>query len=194
MKNVVTFEELMQAHQPLVLGTAVRLLRNKSDAEDISQEVFLRAYERFDTLQRSPTVGAWLRTVTRNLCLNHLSRYRARWCFFSEMGNEDDGNNSGPDFPVSDSARTRLDETERRQWLQTALGKLPASQRVPLVLYHLEEHSYAEITARLGVSLTKLKMDLHRGRKALRKKLKLDGGSENNATFEVDIAWHQPRP
>ena len=160
----------MRAHQAVVLGTAIRLLGNETEAKDISQEVFLRAFEHFDMLRQSPTVVAWLRTVTRNLCLNHLSRYRARWYFFSELAQDEEGRTE-PEFAVADNPRATFDDAERRHLLERALWKLPPSQRVPLVLYHLEEHSYAEITARLGVSLTKLKMDLYRGRKALRKRL-----------------------
>ena len=59
----------------MVFGTAVRLLGDESEAEDMSQTVFLKAFERFDRLGGSPSAGGWLRTVTTNLCLNHLSRY-----------------------------------------------------------------------------------------------------------------------
>src|ERR1700687_4598637 len=85
MIEPTNFEVFMRAYQNMVFSTAVRLLGNVAEAEDISQDVFLKAYERFQELSQSPTVGGWLKTVTTNLCLNHLSRYRARWRFFSEM-------------------------------------------------------------------------------------------------------------
>ena len=85
MTDTDQFEAFMRAYQNMVFTTAVRLLGNPVEAEDVSQEVFLKAFERFGELRQSPTVGGWLKTVTRNLCLNHLSRYRARWRFFSEM-------------------------------------------------------------------------------------------------------------
>ena len=69
----------------MVYGTAVRLLANPSEAEDIAQTVFLKAFERFETIGASPAAAGWLKTVTTNLCLNHLSRYRSRWRFFSEL-------------------------------------------------------------------------------------------------------------
>ena len=55
--------------------------------------------------------------------------------------------------------------------MEKALQKLPSAQRVPLVLYHLEGLAYEEIAAKLGVSLGKVKTDIHRGREALRQKL-----------------------
>src|SRR2546428_4595636 len=90
MTDSQQFEGFMKAYQNMVFTTAVRLLGNEAEAEDVSQEVFLKAYERYAELKDSPTVGGWLKTVARNLCLNHLSRYRARWRFFSEIFPHDD--------------------------------------------------------------------------------------------------------
>ena len=75
----------MRQYQDMVFATAARLLGSETDAEDIAQTVFLRAFERFAVVSASDTAGGWLKAVTRNLCLNHLSRYRARWQFFSEL-------------------------------------------------------------------------------------------------------------
>jgi RNA polymerase sigma-70 factor, ECF subfamily len=167
------FEAFMKAYQNMVFSTAVRLLGNQAEAEDVSQEVFLKAYERYDELKDSQTVGGWLKTVTRNLCLNHLSRYRARWRFFSEMFSERDDEDSTPEWAAPDTHEQTVASGDHRQLLETALNKLPETQRVPLVLYHFEEMSYEEIAAKLRVSLSKVKTDIHRGREALRRKLKL---------------------
>ena len=75
----------MRDYQDMVFSTAVRLVVNTAEAEDISQEVFLKAFERFGELRKSPTAGGWLKTVATNMSLNHLTRYRSRWTFFSEM-------------------------------------------------------------------------------------------------------------
>ena len=181
MTDTLQFEAFMKAYQDMVFGTAMRLLGNAAEAEDISQEVFLKAYDRFAELGSSPTVGGWLKTVTRNLCLNHLSRYRARWRFFSEMVSPD-SDEPPVDFAAPDADDQNLDANARRQLLEKALQKLPAAQRVPLVLYHFEELGYEEIAARLGVSLGKVKTDIFRAREALRKKLKLDLDGELTAT------------
>src|SRR6266568_3128933 len=85
MTDAEQFETFMREYQNMVFSTAMRLTANAAEAEDISQEVFLKAYERFGELQHSPTAGGWLRTVATNMSLNHLSRYRSRWSFFSEL-------------------------------------------------------------------------------------------------------------
>ena len=163
----------MRAYQNMVFTTAVRLLGNQAEAEDVSQEVFLKAYERYAELKSSPTVGGWLKTVTRNLCLNHLTRYRARWRFFSEMAPDREDEDSMPEWAAPDTHEQQVATGDHRQLLEGVLQKLPSGQRVPLVLYHFEELSYEEIAAKLRVSLSKVKTDIHRGREALRRKLKL---------------------
>ncbi len=172
------FTTFMRNYQNMVYSTAVRILNNPSQAEDISQEVFLKAYARFDDLRASPTVGGWLRTVATNLSLNHLQRYRRRWRFFSEMGRPgDDGGEPVPvDFAAPDEDfLAGMDRAERLAWVERALGRLPEHQRVPLVLFHFEELSYDEIARRLGVSLAKVKTDILRGRAALARLLQQGG-------------------
>lgn len=173
MTDAQQFEAFLRAHQDHVFSTAMRLLANRAEAEDVTQEVFLKAYARFGELEHSPTAGGWLRTVATNLSLNHLTRYRARWSFFSELfgGRSDDEPESPVDFPAPEDVEAELAAADRRALVEQALQKLPAAQRVPLVLFHLEGLSYEDIAAKLGVSLGKVKTDIFRGREALRKKL-----------------------
>jgi len=164
----------MQRYQNLVFSTAMRLVANSAEAEDISQEVFLKAYERFDELCDSPTVGGWLRRVATNLSLNHLSRYRSRWSFFSELfSSRSDDEELEIEFAAPDNLEQELADADRHQLVEQALQKLPPAQRVPLVLYHLEGLRYGEIAARLNISLGKVKTDIFRAREALRRKLRL---------------------
>jgi RNA polymerase sigma-70 factor (ECF subfamily) len=174
MTDAQHFEAFLHNYQNLVFSTAMRLLANQSDAEDITQEVFLRAYERFGQLQDSPTVGGWLKTVATNLSLNHLARYRSRWSFFSEIfrNAETDGDEVAA-FPAADDTHETLTAADRRALVEQALQSLPAPQRVPLVLHHFENLRYEEIAEKLGVSLAKVKTDIFRGREALRRKLRL---------------------
>ena len=164
------FTAFMRKYQDMVFSTAARLTGNHAQAEDIAQEVFLKAYERFETLRVSPTAGGWLKTVATNLSLNHLQRYRKRWRFFSEFVRDDGGSQGeeGPvEFPSLENFQDAIHQAERRAWLERALAELPAHQRVPLVLFHFEDMPYEEIAQRLRISLAKLKTDMLRGRAAL---------------------------
>ena len=174
MTDAQHFEAFLHNYQNLVFSTAMRLTANQSEAEDITQEVFLRAYERFADLQDSPTAGGWLKTVATNLSLNHLTRYRSRWSFFSEIfRGPDNDTDEVMEFPAGDDTIANLTGADRREMVERALQSLPAPQRVPLVLHHFEELGYEEIAEKLGVSLGKVKTDIFRGREALRQKLRL---------------------
>src|SRR5262245_56671399 len=89
MTDADRFEAFLREFQDMVFASAVRLLGNPVEAEDIAQTVFLKAFERFDSIGDSPAAAGWLKTVTTNLCLNHLSRHRSRWRLFSEMTRDD---------------------------------------------------------------------------------------------------------
>src|SRR6185295_238678 len=144
-------------YQDMVFSTAARLTGNDAQAEDISQEVFLKAYEHYDTIKQSPTAGGWLKTVATNLSLNHLSRYRKRWRFFSEFRRDDASEGDAPEveFAAPDTFFAGVDAEERRALVDGALARLPSHQRVPLVLYHFEEVTYDQIAKKLGISLAK---------------------------------------
>ena len=85
MTDVDDFEAFVRRYQDMVYATALRLLGNPVEAEDVAQTVFLRAFQRFDEIGPSLAAPGWLKTVTKNAALNHLTRYRARWRFFSEL-------------------------------------------------------------------------------------------------------------
>ena len=176
MTDAERFEAFVREYQDMVFATAVRLLGRPVEAEDVSQTVFLKAFERFADIGSSPTAAGWLKTVTTNLCLNHLTRYRKRWQFFSEM--EPAGQSQMPAFVESIPAPAAGEddgEADRAARLEQALRGLPDHQRVPLVLFHFDERSYQDIAALLGVSLGKVKTDIHRGRETLKKALGAPG-------------------
>jgi RNA polymerase sigma-70 factor (ECF subfamily) len=177
MSDAERFESFVREYQDMVFAVAVRLLGGTADAEDIAQTVFLKAFERFRTIERDPAVAGWLKTVTVNLCFNYLSRYRARWQFFSEIDAARD-REAGEGFGASLAAPEPMPEDDTRQErLERALRALPDHQRVPLVLFHFERMSYQDIAAKMGVSLGKVKTDIHRGRDALRKELSVADGA-----------------
>src|SRR5215470_18120304 len=169
----------MRAYQDMVFSTAARLTGNDAQAEDIAQEVFLKAYENFDRLRSSPAAGGWLKTVATRLTLNHLSRYRRRWRFFSELRTDDAEDDSDVEFPSAvaplDPVLADIDSDQRHALVEQALRELPEHHRVPLVLYHFEEMPYLDIAKQLQVSLPKVKTDIQRARAALAKILARKG-------------------
>lgn len=168
------FTTFMRAYQDMVFSTAARLAGNDAQAEDIAQEVFIKAFENFGHLRASPAAGGWLKTVATNLSLNYLTRYRKRWRLFSEESNL-------PETQVPDTVLANLGTDQRHALIEDTMRRLPPHQRVPLVLYHFEDLSYQEIAQRLGVSLAKIKTDIARARAAMLPMLEsqgIDGAGE----------------
>jgi RNA polymerase sigma-70 factor (ECF subfamily) len=162
------FTKFMRTYQNMVFSTAARLSGNDAQAEDITQEVFLRAHRRFDELRDNPRAPGWLKTVATNLTFTHLTRYRKRWVFFSQLqGTENSDDDPSLDFADDESVVENVREDERHEYVEAALRELPEHQRVPLVLFHFEELPYEEIAQKLRVSLPKVKTDIHRARAAL---------------------------
>lgn len=162
MTALVGFEEFVRSYQDMVYTTAFRLLRDPALSEDIAQDVFLKAWERFSEVRAYEAPGGWLKTVATNLCLNYLTRHRNRW---DAIDVAEDMEHPEP------SASSTLETRERLEALEQALAALPAHQRVPLVLFHFNEMPYEEIAAKMQVSLSKIKSDIFRGREALRRAL-----------------------
>jgi RNA polymerase sigma-70 factor (ECF subfamily) len=167
MTDAESFEAFVRRYQDMVFATAVRLLGNPADAEDAAQTVFLKAFERFASIGTSPSAAGWLKVATRNVCLNHLVRYRARWRLFSEI----DETAYEDRLASTVSQALAAEHAERHEQLEQAIRALPDHQRVPLVLFHFEDASYEDIARMLHVSLGKIKTDIHRGREALRRLL-----------------------
>jgi RNA polymerase sigma-70 factor (ECF subfamily) len=169
------FTTFMRAYQDMVFSTAARLTGDDAQAEDIAQEVFIKAWDSYAMLRESPAAGGWLKTVARNLTLNYLSRQRNRWRFFSDLSRDssDDGDAdlelTLPGLTTPDGLFAGIHDSERRVLVEEALNKLPQHQRVPLVLYHFEDMPYQEIAEHLRVSLPKVKTDILRARAALAK-------------------------
>jgi RNA polymerase sigma-70 factor (ECF subfamily) len=160
----------MRAYQDMVFSTASRLAGDDRQAEDIAQEVFLRAYAHFDDLRTSPTAGGWLKTVATNLTLNHLTRHRKRWRLFSELRStaaDVDSPAAELTVPQPDTLLADLSAEQRRALIEGALRRLPEHQRLALVLYHFEELSYEDVAMKLHASLPKIKTDIRRARQAL---------------------------
>ena len=177
MTDARVFEAFLLEYQDMVYATALRLLGNAMEAEDVAQTVFMKAFEQFDQVGTSPSAPGWLKTVTTNACLNHLSRYRNRWRFFSELSAAEshsvDSRTSGPDpgpwtldSGPRDPGTPGLQDSDSS--LDLALRRLPAHQRVPIVLFHFDDLTYQQIAERLNISVGKVKTDIHRGREALR--------------------------
>jgi RNA polymerase sigma-70 factor (ECF subfamily) len=159
-----TWDEVVREHADRVYRLAYRLAGNRADAEDLTQETFVRVFR--SLAQYSPgTFEGWLHRITTNLFLDMVRRrQRIRFDALPEdAGDRLAGSERGPE--------QAYDELHLDPEIQAALDALPPDFRVAVVLCDLEQLSYEEIAATLGIKVGTVRSRIHRGRVLLRQAL-----------------------
>lgn len=154
------FEVLVDRHRNIVYRTAARIV-GPTEAEDVTQDAFLRAYHRLDQYRGTAAFRTWLLQITQNAALNTLARARRRPV---EPASE---SHQIPDRDPVRQPVTRLERRERQQRLELKLRSLAPEYRSLLVLRDLEGLSYTEIADVLEMPLGTVKGRLHRARDEL---------------------------
>lgn len=167
--DTVAFEQLIERHQTLVVGTVGRMLANVGDAEDISQQVFIRVWKSANRYTPKAKFTTWLLKITRNLVFNEMRRRKRHALLPLQVSAEGDERPLPDERAVSPDAA--LLEEELNAAIQTAIGELPESQRMAVVLRRYEELSYEQIADVLDQSVPAVKSLLFRARTELRAKL-----------------------
>jgi RNA polymerase sigma-70 factor (ECF subfamily) len=157
------FEQLVRAHQRYVFNLAYRVLGDYSEAEDVAQETFVRAWRGLPSFRAESRFTTWLYRIARNVCLNRLPRLQAELAQTELLGET-------VAFPGQTPADA-FDAKERRAFVHTELARLPEKYRLALTLRYLQDLSYAEIANVLNLPLGTVKTHLHRGREALAARL-----------------------
>nr|WP_258527548.1 RNA polymerase sigma factor SigE [Streptomyces sp. NBRC 110611] len=160
-----TWEEIVSTHSARVYRLAYRLTGNQHDAEDLTQEVFVRVFRSLSTYTPG-TFEGWLHRITTNLFLDMVRRrQRIR---FDALGDD-----AAEKLPSREPApQQQFDDTHFDADVQQALDTLAPEFRAAVVLCDIEGLSYEEIAATLGVKLGTVRSRIHRGRSHLRKALK----------------------
>jgi len=165
-----SWDELVRQHADRVYRLAYRLSGNQHDAEDLTQETFIRVFRSVQNYQPG-TFEGWLHRITTNLFLDMVRRRaRIRMEALPEDYDRLPGDQPNPEQIYHD-ARLGAD-------LQAALDSLPPEFRAAVVLCDIEGLSYEEIGATLGVKLGTVRSRIHRGRQALRDYLAAHGHAE----------------
>lgn len=168
------FTELVEKYKQPVLNLAFRTLRDRTEAEDLAQNVFVQVWKAAPRYEPTAKFSTWLFTIARNLCLNEIRR-RTRHPAESLDQTRDDADDQ-PLYQVEDKRVAPATEVLLRgelvEKVDAALAVLPENQRTALLLCRQEELSYEEIAAVLGCSLSATKSLIHRARETLKLKLK----------------------
>ena len=167
--DAAAFEQLVERHQRLVVGTIARMLGNNSDAEDIAQQVFVRVWRSAKRYVPRARFTTWLLKITRNLVFNELRR-RSRHPQVPLQA-ESDEEERPPKDEHAMAPDASLLEQELQQAIDVAIRNLPETQRMAVILRRYEELSYEEIAETLGQSVSAVKSLLFRARTELRSSL-----------------------
>jgi RNA polymerase sigma-70 factor (ECF subfamily) len=148
---------------------ALRLTRNPADAEDLLQETYLRAYRGFAGFEPGTNLSGWMYRILRN---TFISGYRKRLNEPKTVPEDLHRNTNGALRNIEASAETTVIESIPDERLHEALSSLPDCYRQVVLLFDVEGFSYKEIAAIAGVPLGTVMSRLHRGRKALKERLR----------------------
>lgn len=165
------FNRLVEICTPRAYAIALRMLGNQDDAQDVTQEAFLRAYQAIGKFRADSSFPTWLYRIVVNVCHDELARRKRRPAPMSEFIREDDSEI----FPEAASSSPEPDEMsirrEQQQALNQAIAELPEIYRAVIILHDIEGLQYDEIASVLRTNLGTVKSRVNRGRNILREKI-----------------------
>ncbi len=163
------FADLLALHERFVYNLALRTVGNPSEAEDVAQEAFVRAWQALPNFRGGSALRTWLYRIVVNLCINRFPRLRRE---LSELTETEVG--SLPETTRLDhDPALRSELRERRAWLHREIERLPDSQRLLISLRYQDELSYEEIASLVGLPLGTVKTGLFRAKERLRQALSI---------------------
>jgi len=189
MADKEQFVDLAMGYMGSLYGAALRMTRNPSDAEDLVQETYLKAYRAFDSFQEGTNLKSWLYKILTNTFINSY-RARRRRPMETELEDVEDlylyrrlggFETAAAGRSPEDLVLERFTDTE----VKAAVESLPEAFRLAVLLADVEGFSYREIAEILGIPIGTVMSRLHRGRRALEKALHTFA-EEQNLTMPAD--------
>mgnify|MGYP001818562441 CR=1 FL=1 len=158
--DTAAFEELYRQHVSNVYGLCLRMCSNRGKAEDLTQEAFIRAWQKLGSFRRQSSFSTWLHRLAVNLVLGHLrstGRWESRLTAIDSLPERSDGGAAArPEHAVD---------------LERAIAQLPPQARMVFVLHDIEGYKHHEIASLCGLAVGTSKAHLHRARRQLREEL-----------------------
>lgn len=178
--DAAAFETLVERYQKQVYNLALRMVNNESDAEDLAQEAFIRAWRSLGSFQYTSQFSTWLYRLTSNICIDFLRAKKRRKVISLTMLRDDE--DSQWDLPDTEPLpEQQMIAAEERAALARALASLDPDYRQVLTLRIVNECSYQQISQILGIAEGTVKSRLSRAREQLRKKMAASGNISGNS-------------
>ena len=165
------FRYLVDNYQDRVYNTALGILQNAEDAEDVAQEVFIQVYRSIQTFKGESKLSTWLYRIatTRALDLIRSKKSKKRFGFMQKLFG--DSNEPLMELPDFNHPGIKLDQKESAAKLFKAISQLPENQRIAFSLHKIEDLSYQEISEIMKTTVPAVESLMHRAKQNLRKTL-----------------------
>ena len=157
------FEELVVRYKNFIYSIIFRMTNDKEEANDLSQEVFIKIYKNLDKYYPEFKFSTWIMRITTNHVIDHKRKKRQETVPIDDV--ERGASSSEP------SPEVAYIKKESENTLMEAVQTLPDMYKIPIILYHQQGLSYQEISSVIGEPLSKVKNRIFRGRKILKESL-----------------------
>lgn len=147
------FEELVARHRDKIYARAYTMMRNEEEAVDLSQEAWVKGWQRLKQFQGESSFGTWMTRIVINLCLDQLRKQKRQRAESIEAMSEESGGVERQMPVVTVNPTAGLERAELRQRIDHALGQLSYEHRTVLVLHEFEEMEYKEMAKVMGCSI-----------------------------------------
>jgi RNA polymerase sigma-70 factor (ECF subfamily) len=147
------FEELVARHRDRIYARAFSMMRNEDEALDLSQEAWVKGWQRLKQFQRESSFSTWMTRIVINLCLDELRKQKRQRTESVQDLDEDSGGVERQMPAVIVNPTERLERGELRQRIDRGLGQLSPEHRTALILHEFEEMEYKEIAKAMGCSI-----------------------------------------
>jgi RNA polymerase sigma-70 factor (ECF subfamily) len=159
--NVQAFSVLVEKYQNMVYSLALKLLKKPEEAEELAQDTFVKAYQKIDSYEGKSKFSTWLYSITYNACISELRKRRV------EFASLDDRQISDQDEMKMHDYYRETKKEDQEKYLNLALAKLPDDDQVLVTLYYYENQSMDEISLITGLTVSNIKVKIHRARKRM---------------------------
>jgi len=172
----MTFEEIYRENSEMVLNLAFRMTGKEEAARDLTQDVFIKVYQKKESFQELSKISTWIYRIAMNHILNYLKREkRISFLDFMEQDTSSAKDNTMAlsywDQNMPAQPDKVLEEHQKEIVVRKMLDELPAKYRIPFLLFRYEDLSYQQIAEQLGLSLSAVETRIHRAKKKLMEKL-----------------------
>lgn len=163
--NTQSYAYLINRHKGLVYSLCLKITKNKEDAEEAAQDVFLKAFQQLATFRQESKFSTWLYKIAYHTALNKIKRKK----IWKESIHQEDEDH--PSLQIEDTMYENqfeaMNKTEQRKYLQMAIDNLNEEDAVLITLFYFAENSIEEVSEITGIDKNNVKVKLHRARKKL---------------------------